>query len=271
MPTLKTLRNCKRFVKSQIVLANRKVLSFCYQYSKPKVTFDKQYEAHLLVVKKEVYVPIAKICVESFLYYHPNSTVVIHVDSKTNAAIHKALKKMIVISKVSIAHVNSESAPWQDSKLNLILSLDGPEKFFMDADLKWNGPMIQLSGTTLFVKEFIFNENDFYEPITKTQWFQEFSNSTMKNTSFFYWGNYKPSTQDEKQIDELMARIIATTDGQTNSETYNSSTKRISEQIALSLFVEKLNSPVYFLKESDGFKDGSFVESSYFGATGASF
>jgi hypothetical protein len=68
-----------------------------------------------------------------------------------------------------------------------------------------------------------------------------------------------------------MERIIATTDDQKNSGSYNSSTKRISEQIALSLLVEKLNSPIYFLKESDGFKDGSFVESSYFGATGASF
>lgn len=252
-------------------MVNRKLLSFRYQYSKPKASFAGQYEAHLLVVKKEVYVSIAKICVESFLYYNPNSTVVIHVDSETNAATHKALKKMIVRSKVSIEQIKSESAPWQDSKLNLILSLDGSDKLFMDADLKWNGPIIQLSGTTLFVKEFIFTENEFYEPITKTAWFPEFSNSTMKNTSFFYWGNYKPSTQDEKQIEILMERIIATTDDQSNSEIYNSSTKRISEQIALSLFVEKLNSTVYFLKESDGFKDGSFVESSYFGATGASF
>jgi hypothetical protein len=247
------------------------LLSFRYQYSKPKVSFDGQYEAHLLVVKKEVYVSIAKICVESFLYYNPNSTVVIHVDSKTKAASHKALKKLIAKSKVSIEQINSDSAPWQDSKLSLILSLGVPEKFFMDADLKWNGPIRQLSGITLFVNEFILTENELYQPITKTKWFSEFSNSTMKNTSFFYWGNYKPSAQDENQIEVLMERIIATTDDQANSEIYKSSTKRISEQIALSLLVEKLNSPIYFLKESDGFKDGSFVESSYFGATGASF
>ena len=271
MTTQETRRSCKRFVKSQIVLVNRKLLSFRYQYSKPKVSFGGKYEAHLLVVKRVVYVPIAKICVESFLYYNPNSTVVIHVDSQTVAASHKAFNKMISRSKVSIEHIDCDLAPWQESKLSLILSLGEPEKFFMDADLKWNGPIRHLSGTTLFVKEFLFKENEFYEPITKTNWFSEFSSSTMKNTSFFYWGNYKPSTNDKKLIEELMKRIIATTDDQSNTKIYNSSTKRISEQIALSLLVEKLDSPIDFLKESDGFKDGSFVESSYFGATGNSF
>jgi hypothetical protein len=93
----------------------------------------------------------------------------------------------------------------------------------------------------------------------------------MKNTSFFHWGTYKPSEGDKKQIESLMNKIEMTTNNQENSIDFNSSTKRISEQIALSLFVEKLNRSIYFLKDSDGFKDGSFVESSYFGATGASF
>jgi hypothetical protein len=47
--------------------------------------------------------------------------------------------------------------------------------------------------------------------------------------------------------------------------------RRISEQLALSLFVEKLGQAIYFLKENDGHRDGSFLESSYFGATGSQF
>jgi hypothetical protein len=246
-------------------------MSFRYLNLKPKSSFDGHYEAHLLLVKNEIYAQIAKVCVESFLFYNPNSKVVIHVDNETNAATQRALKKSISKKKVSILQIESETAPWQDSKLNLILSLGNPQKFFMDADLKWNGPIGSLNGITLFVNEFAFEENTFYEPITRSNWYSEFSNSTMKNTSFFYWGNYEPSVDDKKQIESLMNKIKLITNDYANSSDFNFSTKRISEQIALSLLVEKLNRTVYFLKDADGFKDGSFVESSYFGATGASF
>jgi hypothetical protein len=46
---------------------------------------------------------------------------------------------------------------------------------------------------------------------------------------------------------------------------------RISEQIALSALVDVKNQEVNFLKKVDGYRDGSFVESSYFGATGSAF
>jgi len=261
----------KRYTKSRISLVNRTLMSFRYLNLKPKSSFDGQYEAHLLLVKNEIYAQIAKICVESFLFYNPNSTVVIHVDNKTKVATQKTLKKLVSKKKVSISQIETETAPWQDSKLNLILSLGDHKKFFMDADLKWNGPISSLNGITLFVKEFAFEENTFYEPITSSNWFSEYSNATMKNTSFFHWGTYKPSEGDKKQIESLMNKIEITTNNQENLGDFNSSTKRISEQIALSLLVENLNQSVYFLKDSDGFKDGSFVESSYFGATGASF
>jgi len=271
MLAITLVKNLKRYIKSSIILINRSLMSFRYINLKSKLSFDGHYEAHLLLVKNEIYAQIAKICVESFLFYNPNSIVVIHVDNKTKAATQKTLKKLVLKKKVSILQIENETAPWQDSKLNLILSLGDHKKFFMDADLKWNGPISPLNGITLFVKEFAFEENSFYEPITSSNWFSEYSNATMKNTSFFHWGTYKPSEGDKKQIESLMNKIEITTNNQVNSGDFNSRTKRISEQIALSLLVEKLNQSVYFIKDSDGFKDGSFVESSYFGATGVTF
>ncbi len=258
-------------MKLCITLANRALMSFRYLHLKPMSSFDGQYEAHLLIVKNEIYAKIAKVCVESFLFYNPNSRVVIHTDSKTKKSTQNALKKLVINNKVTILETVSENTPWQDSKLNLIMSLGDPQKFFMDADLKWNGPIIPLQGITLFVNEFVFKENEFYKPITSSDWFSEYSNSTMKNTSFFYWGGYKPSLDDKRHLEVLMNRIQVISDYYENSNEFRSSTSRISEQIALSLLLEKLIQDVYFLKDSDRFKDGSFVESSYFGATGASF
>jgi hypothetical protein len=271
MVALRLLKKFKRFAKSRLVYVVRVVMSIRYLHLRPNSTFSGYYEAHLLVVKNEIYASIAKICVESFLFFNPNSRVVLHVDSATRVASNKALKKSISRKKVTIVQIDSDSLPWQDSKLDLILSLGDPRKFFMDADLKWNGPISELAGITLFVKEFNFSENAFYAPLTNKDWFSEFPNATMKNTSFFYWGGYTPSTEDKESIKVLMELITICTNNTSNSADFNEGTKRISEQIALSLLVEKLPAPVFFLKELDGYKDGSFVESSYFGATGASF
>jgi hypothetical protein len=228
-------------------------------------------EANLLVVKDKVYASMGKLCVESFLYFHPRSTVVIHVDRFTTDAVSKKLRKLVSSERVEIRLIENQDQPWQNLKLNMILSLGAVQKFFMDADLKWNGPMAPLNGITFFVNEFNFTSNDFYAPLVKCNWFQEYKNSSMKNTSFFYWGGYVPTAYDIKGIRELMTRISQLTLDKNNSPQFNLSTSRISEQIALSLVVEKINCPINFLKLTDGYKDGSFLESSYFGATGNSF
>jgi hypothetical protein len=93
----------------------------------------------------------------------------------------------------------------------------------------------------------------------------------MKNTSFFYWGDHKPEKHYDAFIHEVMDEVLKITENPENPEEFNSRTRRISEQIALSLLVESTRKKVDFLKQSAVYKDGSFVESSYFGATGSSF
>lgn len=246
-------------------------MSIRYLYFRPRNPSSLELNAHLLVVKKGIYAPIAKVCVESFLFFHPKSNVTIHVDSHTFSSISKSLRQVIKRGKVSVDYISNEEKSWQDSKLELILQLCRPNEFFMDADLKWNDCMAPIKDITLFVNEFSFSQNSFYEPLITSKWFSQFSTSTMKNTSFFYWGGYKPTQNDRRLIQDIMQEIDLLTESSRNSLDFNQSTKRISEQIALSLLVETIGKPVNYLKDTDGFKDGSFVESSYFGATGSHF
>lgn len=271
MTVISALKIAKRFLKALLVQVNRRLLSLKFLYFKPKSTSEFNYNANLLVVKKKVYAPIAKICVESFIHFHPKSSVTIHVDSQTIAEVSRKLEKLTKQGKVKLKMIENEEKSWQDSKLDLIISIPEPNQFFMDADLKWNGPIAPIEDITLFVNEFKFLNNPLYSPLTSSEWFEEFSNSTMKNTSFFYWGGYVPKPQDVEMIHEIMHKIEVATANNNNDKSFNESTQRISEQIALSLLVEKTGKPIRYLKESDGFKDGSFVESSYFGATGSSF
>lgn len=271
MAVIHLLKRMKRFIKSVLSQTKRLVNSSRYLYLKPKVKSDVSMEAHLLVVKKTVYAPIVKVCVESFLYFHPNSYVVIHLDSITLKEVSKKLQKMISCGRVKIALVENEKLSWQELKLNLILGLGNPQKCFMDADLKWNGPISPIRNITLFVEEFKFKNNDFYSPLFENEFFQKYIECSMKNTSFFYWGDHNPRSEYKTLIYEMMKEISKSTENPNNPTEFNSSIRRISEQIALSLLVETTGEKVEFLKQSDGYKDGSFVESSYFGATGSSF
>jgi hypothetical protein len=271
MFVIRRLKTVKRFVKKLILVGKRRFLSIKYLYFKALRPSEACLQANLLVVKNDTYASIAKICVESFLYFHPNSSVRIHVDAVTKKGVSEKLKKVINNGKVEVNIIKNFDQSWQDSKLELILSLSDPKKFFMDADLKWNGSMPPIKDITLFVNEFIFTKNPFYAPITHAPWFEEYIDASMKNTSFFYWGGYEPKERDETRIETIMKEIEKITLNANNDPAFNSSTQRISEQIALSLLVEKTGRTVRFLKDTDGFKDGSFVESSYFGATGTSF
>ena len=271
MAVIQLLKRLKRFLESVIVQEKRRGNSFRYLYLKPATRSEVSMEAHLLVVKKSIYASVAKVCVESFLHYHPRSQVVIHADSSTVDEVSRELRKVISRGKLKVLLVDHEELSWQDLKLNLILELGSPLRFFMDADLRWNGPMPPISNITLFVNEFKFRDDSFYEPLFKYGYFQKYIDYTMKNTSFFYWGNHKPKKNYNAFIHEMMDEVLKITGNPDNPEEFNSRTRRISEQIALSLLVESTREKVDFLKKSAVYKDGSFVESSYFGATGSSF
>ena len=271
MAVIQILKKMKRFIKAALSQINRLANSFRYLYLAPTVESNVSMEAHLLVVKKPIYAPIVKVCVESFLYFHPKSCVVIHLDSITINEVSKKLHKVISRGRVKTKLVENDDLSWQELKLNLILGLGNPQKFFMDADLKWNGPIPPIRNITLFVDEFKFKNNSFYSPLFKNDFFQRYIECSMKNTSFFYWGNHNPKAEYQTLIHEMMIEVSRSTENPDNSTEFNSNTRRISEQIALSLLVETTGEKVDFLKHSDGYKDGSFVESSYYGATGSHF
>jgi hypothetical protein len=271
MAMTRQLKRVKRFLELVIVRVKRRGNSFRYLYLKPTTGSEVALEAHLLVVKKTKYASVAKVCVESFLHYHPRSLVVIHVDSLTFDEVSRELRRLISRGKVKTVLVDKEELTWQDLKLNLILELGNATRFFMDADLRWNGLIPPISNITLFVDEFKFRDDSFYAPLFQCGYFQKYIDYTMKNTSFFYWGDHQPEKHYGAFIHELMDEVLKITGNPDNPEEFNSRTRRISEQIALSLLVESTGEKVDFLKQSAVYKDGSFVESSYFGATGTTF
>jgi hypothetical protein len=232
---------------------------------------QREYLANLLVVKKPVYAGIAKICVESFVHFNPSCNVIVHVDSNTHKEVSRKLRKLIKRGKVSLHLLEDQDSSWQELKLNLALNMKNINEFFMDADLRWNGQIPNLDNPKFFVEEFLFQNREPYLSLTNSKNWEFGQNLSMKNTSFIYWGLSHPDVEYQRIVERIMVILQQYCSEASMELIEKESFMRISEQVALSVLVDYLKIPITFLKEVDGYRDGSFVESSYFGATGSVF
>ncbi len=271
MTLTKLIRPIYRVVKKSVKSGVATLNSFKYLNSSARNQSRNIYLGNVLVVKKPIYAKLARLCVESFLYYNPGCKIIVNVDSATEQAVSKAFRKAKARRNIEIRNLGDCGESWQEIKLKLILAMKDPQEFFMDADLRWNGPIPELNGTTFFVNEFKLKETYPYSNLLEMSNWQSRKEFTMKNTSFLYWGGFKPERRDELFIQEAMCKIQELYSQDVISKENADSMNRISEQIALSVLVDVRNQDVKFLKETDGYRDGTFVESSYFGATGSIF
>jgi hypothetical protein len=259
------------FIRNYLKIVHNKYLFFKWTRSKYKKPNTHPFVCHLLVVKKPIYVLMAKICILSFLYYHPNSTILVHCDHSTFLLLNKMLSAKIRSGKVQlILDKYAGVGTWQAQKIDLLLKLNGTEHIFMDADLKWNGALSDLGGTTFFVREFQITSSKVYARFLSHSKNKVKTEIYMWNTSFFtFGGNYEPNFI-VNQINLINSQVLETI-SRIEPEDLKASIFRISEQLVISLSTKNWVHPINSLKKVDGHKDGQYVESSYFGATGSTF
>jgi len=237
----------------------------------PEELSTTKFTAHMLVVKNISYAPVAKVCVQSFLKFHPNSNIVVHVDKITSARVARILKNEIAKGAIRLEPIMEEDRSWQESKISLICALEQSNNFYMDADLRWNGVLTISNSPTFFVAEFEIGTNLKYREafeLAKLSWVNK---CEMKNTSFFSWGNLWQDHQLKQKVWENFISIRNAVNALPLEDSLKLQLNRLSEQIALSASLNRIDNSVEFLKLKDGQMDGSFLESSYYGATGTSF
>jgi uncharacterized protein involved in tolerance to divalent cations len=141
----------------------------------------------------------------------------------------------------------------------------------MDADLRWNGILKEMREITFFVKEFDFNSQPKYQTFLGHVFTDRCPLGSMKNTSFFTWNGKNITDEKITQIFQAYRKLLKGSEVFMTEPEDQNGMKRISEQLALSIVSEWWGHQIDYLKEIDGFRDGEFVESSYFGATGSEF
>jgi hypothetical protein len=238
---------------------------------KPFRVSSIHYNANMLVVQKPAYVSVSRICVLSFLKYHPNSKVTIRVDRETIDFAERTYAKEIKTQQVILVDVSSNLTSWQAKKIDLICSMSGEFNFYMDADLRWNGPLELHENMTFFVREFLIGEHLAYSEAFRSINLNHVNQAVMKNTSFFYWGTQVDLPHLKEKILNVYREVLDALENSTLNTKAQKDLIRLSEQIAISVALNEDETGLVYLKLKDGQMDGSYLESSYYGATGTSF
>ena len=237
----------------------------------PRKKFGPNYVAHLLAAKNTKYLKIAKIAVSSFLYHNPNSSVVIHCDTHTYSSAQLEFKYFSKRGTVKILHNGHENKSWQVQKIELLCDIAHLESnFYMDCDVRWNGSLTLSDLTTSYVSEFkLADKSPFREmlPALKIQ----NSQVEMLNTTFVYLYPGKFSNAELGEISRYHNEILNLCTSGAVAKLDIEQTSRLSEQLGYSIFLANSGRKHIALKSQDGHMDGSFLESSYFGATGVEF
>lgn len=256
------LRSAGKAVERRIAL-----IKWC----SPQKKVGPNYVAHVLAVKNTKYLRIAKIGVASFLYHNSNSKVVIHCDNFTFLSAQNEFSYFIKRGNVTIVENGLSKHSWQEQKIQLFREIAPLEaNFYIDCDVRWNGSLTLSQSCTSYVVEFkLADKSPFRELLPSLN--LDDSHAEMLNTTFVYLypGEFTDAELDQITYyhDEILkickSGIVAKLDIE--------QVARLSEQLSYSIFIANSGRKHIALKSHDGHKDGSFLESSYFGATGAEF
>ena len=228
-------------------------------------------QVHVLVVKNTSYINFSRICIESFLHFHPQAKVILHCDTST---FNNAKRFFWVTSRyknVSIICDQKNESDWKFSKFKLLLSMNGTSDIFIDADMRWNGSLSLDKNIYFLVREF---------PLWKSPEYIEFFSSVkielnekkyMWNTSFFTFNSIRINENVIKRMYEFYEKLTLIYESNGKEFNSNSIKERLIEQLTLSYFADEFGFEVKALKENDSRLDGSLVESAYFGSTGLGF
>ena len=228
----------------------------------------------LLSINKHEYSLLTITCVKSFLYWHPNSKVVVYCDQITWPELNKKLKNKWYRHRNNIQLLPEEfstSDPWQKHKLRIILDLN-PHSFFMDADLRWNGKIpLTLSEVYFFSTHESLNETSPFRQMLMLLGKLSERNYFMRNVSLVCFGCLTLSNEFKKKTWDLWYEYEKMLSSDHFGENDKRTLQRLIEQIVLSINCEDFFSKISSLKEIDRHMDGRFVESCYFDATGFTF
>lgn len=241
------------------------------RFKSRRLQSNEYFEVNLLIVKNVSYVNLAYDCIRSFLAFHPNATFTIYVDLATSARMIERLKRRNILEVCTIIWINDTKKVWQEMKLDIILSQSGTKKLFMDADLRWYGPLPKINEVTFLVDEGPLMKSKIFKQVIESN--ESFNTEAhMLNVSFVALNGKVVSPEVQTKIKDTCEnydKIIRVAVGDAKEIEL---VGRLREQFAISIFTHEISSHYALLKKNDSRADkDALVSSCYFGSTGLNF
>lgn len=225
----------------------------------------------MLVVKNPAYLDFAKDCIKSFLTFHPNSKFEIHVDANTVDQAYEIFHKYLSINKVKLIRLRGAETVWQEQKLQIILGQSGTHNIFMDADLRWYGPLPPIKDLTFYTDEGLLVNSPPFRKIFENHPHLN-KESHMLNVSFVAFAGIPIPDNLIEKIRITCSNYDAILSKSKLSESDFVLIERLREQFALSVYASEISNNFRTLKESDSRAErNTLVSSCYFGSTGLGF
>jgi hypothetical protein len=222
---------------------------------------------HIICVRKKAYLKAAIRCANSIWFHNASVQIVFHLDSQNVAHSKHFLRKLHRRDR-AILLIESNFQSWQELKLRVILHDLDSNSFFSDADLYWNGPLPNSQKGMYFVTESSKLNDNPYGTVISAAGITIGCNTFMANTSFMFLGE---GTLDHQQfaaeVEEIFENLRLAAIKVGFEEKIQEKVIRLSEQIALSIAINKRLGSFEPLKLTDRPMDGGIAESYYLGTT----
>jgi hypothetical protein len=233
--------------------------------SKRKIQASNK-SVHIICVRKVEYLKAAIRCANSIWYHSPDLNIVLHLDSdlyKNKDILGKGLHRIDRVKYI----LEDSFETWQELKLKVILHDLSGEDYFSDADLYWNGPLpLPSSGIYFAAENALLNANPYASAISASG--IEIENETfMANSSFICLGKDLVKDDFAKEVQEYFHKIRTACEQNLVDKSSERKILRLSEQISLSIAINKRKDYFNPLKAKDKPMDGGIAESYYLGTT----
>jgi hypothetical protein len=258
------------FARKELMLARyhlRKRKERAQQYFNAKsVTPIGEKKIHLITVNKKAYLIAAIRCANSIWFHSPEIQIVIHIDSHLIQYQDFLLRKLDRKDRVKI-QLEKSFQSWQELKLKVILHDLSENDSFCDADLYWNAPIPVSTSGIYFSAEKALLARDPYATAIRDSGIAISQEYFMANSSFIALGKLPGKSSFVEDVESNFQRLRNQVQLGEYEQNFRLKILRLSEQIALSITINKMNSHFIALKDSDKPMDGGVAESYYLGTT----
>ena len=221
---------------------------------------------HMITVTKKAYLKAVIRCANSIWFQSPEMLIVIHIDKHLANNLGYLTKKLDRKDRARI-QIEETFKSWQELKLRVILHDMREDDSFSDADLYWNVPIPVANSGYYFAAENSLLNREPYSQIIQDCKIQLHPDSFMANSSFVALGNLPNKSEFVDEVEGNFLKIRNQLLVGSYDEAVRNKVLRLSEQIALSISINRRLNHFKALKSSDKPMDGGPAESYYLGTT----